>query len=154
MEKEEITQQKPEKKKNFILKHLWDFILLGVLLVGTTTAYVARSVINNRSKDLDITATVLYEGNVMEIKDEHGKNKNPFILSSINEYQEIEIQGRHTTLTIGLKHNAIAVVHSGCPGQECVHEGWVDRPNHPIVCAHNGIYIEIESDNWSDITIG
>ena len=154
MEKEEITQQKPEKKNKFILKHLWDFILLGVLLVGTASAYIARAVANNRSLDQDIVATVLYEGNTMEILDEHGKNRNPFILSSVSEYEEIEIQGRHTNLIIGIKHNAIAVIYSGCPGQECVHEGWVDRPNHPIVCAHNGIYIEIESDNWSDITIG
>ncbi|MCQ2771802.1 MAG: NusG domain II-containing protein [Bacilli bacterium] len=136
------------------MKHLWDFLLLGVLLVGTASIYVGRTLINNKNANQDVIATVLYEGNVMEIIDEDGKKLNPFDLGKVTDYKEIEIQGRHTTLTIGLKHNSIAVVKSGCPGQECVHEKWVSKANHPIVCAHNGIYIEIKTDNWSDVIIG
>lgn len=148
------SSQKERNNKGFFFKHLWDFILLGSLLIGTTAIYVGRAISSKQENSTDIVATVLYEGNKMEIPGKDGKNMNPFSLANINEYQEIEIEGRHTTLVIGLKHNAIAIVSSGCPGQECVHEGWISKANHPIVCAHNGIYIEISIDDWGEITQG
>jgi len=153
-EKIEQPTPKPERKKNFFLKHLWDFVLLGTLLIGTASVYIGRAIVNSKDSNKDIVATVLFEGNKMEILDSAGKNRNPINLADINEYEEIEIQGRHTTLTIALKHNSICVKESGCPGQECVHEGWVSKANHPIVCAHNGIYIEVETSSWSDIIQG
>lgn len=153
-EKIEQPSNKPEKKKNFFFKHLWDFVLLGTLLIGTASVYIGRAIINKKDINQDLVATVLFEGNKMEITDSLGKNRNPFNLGDVSEYEEIEITGRHTTLTIAIKHNSICVKESGCPGQECVHEGWVSKANHPIVCAHNRIYIEIESSNWGEITQG
>ena len=142
------------KKKGFLRKHLFDFLLLGLLVVGTGAGFLVREATASQ-KGTELTATLYLEGNLMAIPGEDGKNRNPISLSQIHDYQEIVIQGRKTTLTIGLKHNAIAVVSSRCPGQECVHVGWVSKPNHPIVCAHNGVFIEVVSSTPSDeIIIG
>ena len=153
-EKQVQPSKTPKKKKNFFSKHLWDFILLGVLLIGTSSAYIVRAISKGNTTNESVSATVLYEGKRMEILDSNGKDRNPFNLGEVKDYEEIEINGRHTTLVIGIKHNAICVVKSGCPGQECVHEKWVSDANHPIICAHNGIYIEVSTSNWGDITQG
>ena len=143
------------KKKNFFLRHLFDFVLLVVLSLGTASFFVVRAVQDSTSiPEPGLSATVLFEGKQMEIMGEDGKNRNPIDLNSVHAYEEIVIQGRRTTLTIGLKHNAIGVVHSGCPGQECVHVGWVEGPNQPIVCAYNGIYIDVKGSSSGDIIIG
>ncbi len=148
------SNKTPRKKKNFFLKHLWDFILLGVLLIGTSAFYIARAISKGSATNEDISATILYEGKAIEILDSRGKNRNPLNLEEIENYEEIEINGKHTTLIIGVKHNAICVVKSGCPGQECVHEGWISEANHPIICAHNEIYIEVSTSDWGDISQG
>lgn len=140
--KQETTQKRG--KKNFFLTHLFDFLLLGILAIGTGIGLGVQIHQQNTSSSSSLVATVLYEGKPMEIPDAQGKNRNPFDLSKIISYEEIEIRGAKTTLTIGIDHNAIEVVHSGCPGQECVHVGKVTTPNRPIVCAHNGIYIDIQ----------
>ena len=143
------------KKKNFFLRHLCDFVLLVVLSLGTASFFVVRAVQDSTSiPESGLSATVLFEGKQTEIVGEDGKNRNPIDLNSVHAYEEIVIQGRRTTLTIGLKHNAIGVVHSGCPGQECVHVGWVESPNQPIVCAYNGIYIDVRGSSSGDIIIG
>lgn len=125
------------------MAHLFDFLLIGVLAIGTGTAFGLQIARANEPMVGDLTATITFEGNLLEIDDGHGKNRNPFDLGKVVEYEEIEIQGRHSKMTIGIDHNAIAVVSSGCPGQECVHQGWAKNPNRPIICAHNGIFIDI-----------
>lgn len=148
-------EQEEPKKKNFFLRHLFDFLLLVVLSLSTASFFIVRAVQDASSVPASgLVANVLFEGKPMEILGEDGKNRNPIDLNSVLDYEEIEIEGRRTTLTIGVKHNAIAVVHSGCPGQECVHVGWVEGPNQPIVCAHNGIYIEVKGSSSGDIIIG
>ena len=149
MEKEE------PKKKNFFLRHLFDFLLLATLTLGTASFFVVRAVQDASSiPSSGLVANILFEGKPMEILGENGENRNPIDLNSVLEYEEIEIEGRRTMLTIGVRHNAIAVVHSGCPGQECVHVEWVEGPNQPIVCAYNGIYIDVKGSSSGDIVIG
>ena len=141
---EEAVQTQTPKKKNFFLKHLFDFLLLGVLALGTASAYIIRAVQKSQVKSLDLTARITKLGQE---------------LMTINLYEEGEvertftIEGTKGKLTVGVKKNAIHVHDAECPGQECVHEGWVSEPNHPIICAHNGIYISISSYDWSEVII-
>lgn len=140
------------KKKNFFFKHLWDFLLLFLLLGGTTFAYV-RQAFDEGVESSPLTATIYFEGKEIEILDENSKNCNPFKLNEITESKEYEIQGKHGKLIIEVKTNFIRVKEAECPGQECVNEGWVGKSNHPIICAHNGIYIEIEAEDWGSIEV-
>ncbi|MDY5441306.1 MAG: NusG domain II-containing protein [Candidatus Enteromonas sp.] len=149
----QTPEKETNKKKGFFRKHVFDFLLLGVLALGTAAGFVVREVSSGKEGD-DLVAKVYLEGELMNIPDRYGNNRNPFDLRLVTSYEEIEIQGRKTSLVIGIDHNAIAVVSSLCPGQECVHVGWVSKPNHPIVCAHNGIYIEVLSSSWDEVIIG
>lgn len=136
-------ERKRDGKKGFFLRHLFDFLLIGTLAVGTGTALGLQIAWANEPVLGDLTATITFEGNLLNIDDGKGGNRNPFVLGNVTQYEEIKIRGRYTEMTIGIDHNAIAVLASGCPGQECVRQGWAKGPNHPIVCAHNGIFIEI-----------
>lgn len=141
------------KAKKFLLKHIWDFALLFALVLGTASTFVARSIGNQKEEENALIATVYLDKQKMEINDEHGVNVNPFVLSTIHEEKHYVIAGKKNNLTIAVKNNSICVIEAECPGQECVHEGWVSHPNHPIICAHNGVFIEITSQNWEDVII-
>ena len=141
---EEAVQTQIPKKKNFFLKHLFDFLLLGVLALGTASAYIVRAVQKSQVKSLDLTARITKLGQELMTIDlyKEGETERSFT-----------IEGTKGKLTVGVKKNAIHVHDAECPGQECVHEGWVTEPNHPIICAHNGIYISISSYDWSEVII-
>lgn len=141
-EKENPTEV---KEKPFFLKHLFDFIVLLFLVALTSSFYIIRAVQSANANPNDIlTAVVTFES----------KEIARYNLTEITEYREEVIHGKYTDMTIGLKHNAICVDESGCPGQECVHEGWVSEVNHPIICAYNLIYIEIIGSSWGDVVAG
>lgn len=64
------------------------------------------------------------------------------------------IEGTHTSLTIGVKKNAIAILQSGCPNQYCVEEGYVSDPHRSIICAYNDVYIFLEGVSSIDAIAG
>lgn len=64
-------------------------------------------------------------------------------LSEEGEYYTLQINAEDY-LKIHAKHNAIAVKESSCPGQNCVHQGYISSSNDIIVCAHFNVYIALE----------
>ena len=52
------------------------------------------------------------------------------------------------------KNGGVAVIHADCPHQDCVHMGYVYETNHPIICAHNGVYIIIVGEVYNDTEAG
>ena len=139
------ANQNEKKEKPFFLKHLFDFIVLVFLIAATSSFYVIRAVQKANMNKSDVLTAVVTFGN---------EELARYNLTEVTEYREEKIHGKYTDMTLGLKHNAIAVVESGCPGQECVHQHWVSEVNHPIICAYNLIYIEIIGSSWSDVVAG
>ena len=143
-ERRKENQEGEPKKKNFFFAHLFDLILLLSLVALTASVYVVRAIQKSQVKSKDLSANVSLKGE---------------LLATIALYEEgenerlIPFQGTRGVVTVGVKKNAIRVHHADCPGQECVHEGWVTEANHPIICAHNGIYISISSYDWSEVII-
>ena len=60
------------------------------------------------------------------------------------EEKTYTVHGLNGDLTIQTKDGAIAVTSSNCPHQDCVHMGYVNVTNKPIICAYNAVYIVIE----------
>jgi hypothetical protein len=137
-------KEEPKKKKNWFLRHIYDFILLFVLLVGTGSAYIVQIVRANASSD-DPLEAVLYVDK---------KETERWALYDVTGTQEVVIQGTETEMTIEMKKNAIRVKESGCPYQVCVHEGWVSEAGHPIVCTYNRVIIEVNGSDPSVVVIG
>ena len=73
---------------------------------------------------------------------------------SLNVEQEIPVTGDYRNL-ISVRSGKIAVTESDCPGEDCVHMGWVDGSGMSIVCLPNKLEIRIISDTADvDFVVG
>ena len=72
---------------------------------------------------------------------------------SKSEDKEFKVLGANGEVTISIKNHSIGVAQSNCPHQDCVHVGYVNETNRPIICAYNQVYIIIEGNSNYDITI-
>lgn len=128
--------------KNFFFKYRYDIIL--ILLIASVAIGALLIFAFNKSTD-DLSASIYVRDTLIQQVN----------LSEETNERHFDIQGINGTLTISVKHNAIAVIESNCPHQDCVNEGYVTETNHPIICAYNGVYIIVVSSNSiNDIEVG
>ena len=71
-----------------------------------------------------------------------------------DEVREIKFPKEEVHLVLGVKQNAICVLKSDCPHQDCVNMGWTTSPDHPIICAHYKVSVEITGTSFYDAEIG
>ena len=64
-------------------------------------------------------------------------------LSEEGEYYTLNINAEEY-LKIHAKRGSIAVKEASCPGQNCVHQGYISSSNDVIICAHFNVYIALE----------
>lgn len=62
---------------------------------------------------------------------------------------EFLIEGEYRN-TVTVRDGKIAVTESDCPGEDCVHSGWVSRPGRSIVCLPNRVEIRLEGTAEAD----
>ena len=113
-------------------------LILSLLLV----AVIALVVVLTTRKKANTTATVYVRSEVVLKID----------LNRDDEHYYVD--GVHTKVHIHVKDNAIAIVESGCPHQDCVLTGYVKDTNRPIICAYNAVTIIIEGTSEYDVVIG
>ena len=58
---------------------------------------------------------------------------------------EFELSGEYTN-TVSLRDGRAAITASDCPGQDCMHSGWIDSAGRSIVCLPNAVEIRIVAD--------
>lgn len=128
--------------KNLLVKYRYDIILVIVvsaIAIGALLFFALTKSTDDLLASIYVRDTLIQEVN----------------LSKETTERHFDIQGTNGTLTISVVHNAIAVVESNCPHQDCVNEGYVTETNHPIICAYNGVYIIVTSLNSvNDIEVG
>jgi len=113
--------------------------IIAAVAIGILLAFTFTKATDNLSASIYVRDALIQEVN----------------LSNETSERHFDIQGTNGTLTISVKHNAIAVIESNCPHQDCVNEGYVTETNHPIICAYNGVYIIVTSLNSiNDIEVG
>ena len=56
--------------------------------------------------------------------------------------REFVVEGEYRN-TIVTKEGRVAVSESNCPGEDCVHTGWISRSGRSIVCLPNRIEVRI-----------
>lgn len=73
---------------------------------------------------------------------------------SLNEAQSFIVEGKFRN-EITVKDGKIAITHSDCPGEDCVHSGWIKSSGRSIVCLPNKVEIRIvgQSDDV-DFVVG
>ncbi len=117
-----------------------DLILIGVLLALILGGLLA--VLLTRKKD-NLIAKIYVQNELVQTID----------LKSEKDH-EFEINGTKGKLIISIKNHSIGVKEAECPHQDCVHTGYVNETNRPIICAYNQVYIIIEGDSSYDARIG
>ena len=65
---------------------------------------------------------------------------------ALSEDQSFTITDRYTN-EINVSGGKIAITHSDCPGNDCVHSGAVSDSGRMIVCLPNALEIRIVSEN-------
>lgn len=117
-----------------------DLILIGVLLALILGGLLA--VLLTRKKD-NLIAKIYVQNELVQTID----------LNSEKDH-EFEINGTKGILIISIKNHSLGVKEADCPHQDCVHTGYVNETNRPIICAYNQVYIIIEGDSSYDARIG
>ena len=56
------------------------------------------------------------------------------------------VQGTYLNV-VEVKDGKIAITHSDCPGEDCVHSGWTDTSGRSIVCLPNALEIRVVADH-------
>ena len=117
-----------------------DLILIGVLLALILGGLLA--VLLTRKKD-NLIAKIYVQNELVQTIDLNNEKDHEF-----------EINGTKGKLIISIKNHSIGVKEAECPHQDCVHTGYVNETNRPIICAYNQVYIIIEGDSSYDARIG
>ena len=61
---------------------------------------------------------------------------------SLEQDGQITVEGKYAC-TVTVQDGAVAVTRSNCPGEDCVHSGWITSPGRSIVCLPNALEIRV-----------
>lgn len=65
----------------------------------------------------------------------------------------IELTGDYTN-TVEVREGKVAITASDCPGEDCVHSGWISGVGRSIVCLPNRVEIRIVGEAEVDFIVG
>ena len=75
--------------------------------------------------------------------------------------QEVPLQENKTvTLTgtyeniIQIRDGKVSIVDADCPGEDCVHTGWISTPGTSIICLPNRVEVRIAGQGDVDLIVG
>lgn len=56
--------------------------------------------------------------------------------------------------TVQIQDGKVAIIASDCPGEDCVHTGWISTPGTSIICLPNRVEIRITGESDVDLIVG
>ena len=65
--------------------------------------------------------------------------------SVVKELLENAVDAGASKITVEIRDGAVAITHSTCPGEDCVHSGKISTLGRILVCLPNGLEIRITS---------
>ena len=78
-----------------------------------------------------------------------------------NLVQELSLQSDQSILITGEYENTVvirdgkaAIAQSNCPGEDCVHSGWINSPGRSVVCLPNRVEVRISGSSEVDFVVG
>lgn len=71
---------------------------------------------------------------------------------SLGEDGEYLIEGRYRNKII-VADGKVSIAESDCPGNDCVHSGWINEAGRTIVCLPNRLEIRIEGTSEVDFVV-
>ena len=64
----------------------------------------------------------------------------------------VEIEGDYTN-TVTISGGRASITESDCPGEDCVHSGWISSAGRSIVCLPNRVELRISGSAQVDFTV-
>lgn len=65
-----------------------------------------------------------------------------------------DLSGDYTN-TITIRDGKAAITASDCPGEDCVHSGWISKTGRSLVCLPNGVEVRIVGESGDvDFVVG
>lgn len=71
---------------------------------------------------------------------------------SLQSEDEVWIEGEYVNHIV-VRDGAVAIVESDCPGEDCVHSGWISQAGRNIVCLPNRVEIRIRGEAEVDFIL-
>lgn len=117
-----------------------DIILIASLLLIAVVGLIIVYATKTRN---NLEAKIYVKNELVETVDLDNTDDTSFV-----------IKGSRGEVIVSIKDHKIAVAESNCPHQDCVHMGYVNESNKPIICAYNEVYIVIDGNVTNDVEIG
>lgn len=116
---------------------VWDaLVVLLVLLCAALLLFLLRPGGAQR-----LTATVYLDGTAVRTID----------LAALDAPLEFSPEGCPYPLTIRAEPGRIRVAESACPGEDCVHTGWVSRAGGQIICLPNRVVVSLSGGSAPEV---
>lgn len=80
-----------------------------------------------------------------------GESIAQYDLDRLTEPVILEVEEAAYPLTIEIQPGRIRIAESSCPGQDCIHTGWISQAGQQIICLPNRLVISLTGTNNSDI---
>lgn len=58
----------------------------------------------------------------------------------------IQVTGHLGLLDIQVEGSRARITDSPCPGQDCVHQGWIEKVGEMVVCVPSGVFMIMSDD--------
>ena len=114
----------------------WDgLVALAVAAFALFLLYLFRPAPGNF-----LTATVVLNNEVIA----------QYPLSSLSEPVTLYLEELDYPLTIQAERGRIRISESSCPGEDCVHTGWLTRAGQSAVCLENRVSVTVVSQGEND----
>lgn len=114
--------------------------LLAIVLVLVLAAAVALFFIPNRGTTENAMVQIYRDGKLIQEL-------------SLESDQSILITGEYEN-TVVIRDGRACIGQSNCPGEDCVHSGWISSPGRSVVCLPNRVEIRITGSSEVDFVVG
>ena len=71
----------------------------------------------------------------------------------LDEDTSLEIDGDYSNI-ISVQDQRVSISDSNCPGQDCMHSGWMSEAGRSIVCLPNRVEVRISGSSDIDFVVG
>ncbi len=71
----------------------------------------------------------------------------------LQENMTLTIPGEYENV-VQIQDGRVAIIEADCPGNDCVHTGWISTPGASIVCLPNRVEIRIVGSGGVDLVVG
>ena len=72
---------------------------------------------------------------------------------SLSKDETVTIEGNYIN-TVVIRNGRVSIAASTCPGEDCVHSGWIDSAGRSIVCLPNRVEVRISGNSDIDFIVG